>query len=317
MKKTLLITFVFITNIIIAQTIVNFESLTVPASGYFNGSTQYSGSGNQETITFEEAAANFHVNYTDTGAYDFWSAFAYTNQTDLTTASYTNYSAYSANGGGANNSSNYVIAYLYGTESITFDHEVNITSIDIANAVWAYHYMNGSDGVGTGTYTANDYFKMTITGMISGGTLTAPLEFYLADFTNGNSTILSDWATVDLSGFGTVVGLQFQLEAADNGTGTPYYFCMDDIVYSNVSAVNDNVFENSISMFPNPANNSVNIQNIKETSLTINDINGKVVFSKKQCLETENIDLQNLNSGVYFVKIKSNEKVAVKKLIVQ
>ena len=121
MKTKLLITLLFITNTIIAQNI-GFESLTVPASGYFNGSTEYSGSGNEEVITYEEDIANFHVNYTDTGAYDYWSGFAYTNQTDLNTASYTNYSAYSSNGG-ANNSNNYVIAYLYEADEITFDDE--------------------------------------------------------------------------------------------------------------------------------------------------------------------------------------------------
>ncbi|HIP49436.1 MAG TPA: DUF4465 domain-containing protein [Lutibacter sp.] len=314
MKKLLLI-IVFITNIIIAQTTVGFETLTVPASGYFNGSTEYSGSGNQETITFEEAAANFHVNYTDTGAYDYWSSFAYTNQTDLTTASYTNYSAYSATGGGANSSSNYVIAYLYGPDAITFDNEVSITSVDLTNAVWTYHYMNGSDGSGTGTYVANDYFKITITGMLNNGTLTTPLEFFLADFTNGNTTIINEWATVDLSSFGTIVGLQFQLEASDNYT--PYYFCMDNIVYSDVASTNDSVFENSISMFPNPATNFVKVTNIENATIAINDINGKVIFSKEQCLETENINLQQLNSGVYFVKIKNNKNIAVKKLFIK
>ena len=313
MKTKLLITLLFITNTIIAQNIIGFETLTVPASGYFNGSTEYSGSGNEEVITYEEDIANFHVNYTDTGAYDYWSGFAYTNQTDLNTASYTNYSAYSSNGG-ANNSNNYVIAYLYGADEITFDNEIVVSGIHVANSVWAYKYMDGSDG-SMHDYTAGDYLKLTISGLLSDNTYTAPIDFYLADFTNGNTTIIDDWTSVNLSSFGSVKGLRFQLSS--NDTYTPFYFCLDDIEIAPIASINDSKFENTINIYPNPTTNFISIANIDKAIITINDINGKEILVKNNYSSNEKISLENIDKGVYFVKIKSNNKIAVKKLVVK
>lgn len=314
MKTKLLIVTLLITNLIKAQTTIGFETLAVPNTGYFNGATEYSGSGNEETITYEEDIVNFHVNYTDTGAYDYWSAFAYTNQTDLNTASYTNYSAYSPNGGGANNSNNYVIAYLYAADEITFDHEVVVTTIKVTNSVWAYKYMDGSDG-SMHDYIAGDYLKLTITGILNDNTYTTPIDFYLADFTNGNTTIIEDWTTVNLGGFGGVKGLKFQLSSNDNFT--PFYFCLDDIVYGPTASINDSKFEKTVSLYPNPTTDFITVSNVNNATITVNDINGKVILEKNNYSENERISLQNIDKGIYFVKIKSNNKIAIKKLIIK
>jgi len=314
MKTKLLIATLLITNFIKAQTTIGFETLTVPNTGYFNGSTEYSGSGNEETITYEEDIANLHINYTDTGAYDYWSAFAYTNQTDLSTASYTNYSAYSPNGGGANNSNNYVIAYLYAADEITLDHEVIVQSINVANSVWAYKYMDGSDG-SMHDYTAGDYLKLSITGILNDNTYTTPIDFYLADFTNGNTTIIADWTTVNLSSFGGVKGLKFQLSSNDNFT--PFYFCLDDIVYGATASINDSKFENTVSLYPNPTTDFITVSNVNNATITINDIHGKVILEKNNYSKNERISLQNIDRGIYFVKIKSNNKIAIKKMIIE
>ncbi len=216
MKTTLFFFYaLFATFFAYSQSIVDFEALQVPASGYFNGSTQYTGNGSTQTINYSDNGLNLFVNYTDAGSYDYWSGFAYSNQTDLTTASYTNYSAYSPNGGGTNNSSNYVIAYSYSGDEILFDNTVSISSLDITNAVCTYHYMNGSDGSGIGTFEAGDFFKITITGVLADGTDGGTVNFYLADFTNGNNYIIDDWTTVDLSSLGQIKGLKFQLSSSD------------------------------------------------------------------------------------------------------
>ena len=314
MKTKLFIVTLLITNLINAQNTISFETLTVPNTGYFNGSNVYTGGGNEETITYEEGIANLHVKYTDTGAYDYWSAFAYTNQTDLTTASYTNYSAYSPNGGGANNTNNYVIAYLYAADEITFDHEVIVTTIKVANSVWAYKYMDGSDG-SMHDYTAGDYLKLTITGILNDNTYTTPIEFYLADFTNGNTTIIGDWTTVNLGSLGGVKGLKFQLSSNDNFT--PFYFCLDEIAYGPTASINDSKFENIVRLYPNPTNDFITISNVNKATITINDSKGKVILEKNNYSKNGRISLQNIEKGIYFVKIKSNNKIAIKKLIIK
>jgi len=327
MKKQLpLITF-FIANFIFAQTTVTFEDLPVPNSGYFNGSTQSTATDNSaEIITYQDQIANFYVNYTavyDNGTfqYDYWNGFAYSNQTDLNTASYTNYSAYSPNGGGANGSSNYGFVYTYSGDTMTFDQVVNVQSVQITNSVWAYKFMDGSDGSGH-DFQTGDYFKLTITavlddngtlGVSGDDTLGNSVDFYLADFTNGNATIIGDWTTVDLSSLGNVKGLKYEMSASD--TYTPYYFAMDDLVYSTTLSLSENNSISNIKLYPNPVNNILNINNCKNASIKIMDINGKQIYSNANCNQTEQIDLSNYSSGIYFAKIVLDNKVITKKII--
>ena len=315
MKKNLFLTSVLIAIFsfaLNAQTIVDFESLTVPADGYYNGSTDYSGSGNQETFTYSENGASFYVNYTNTGTYDYWSAFAYSDQTDLTTADWTNYSAYANPAGGADASSNYVIAYTFTGDSVIFDNLVHIDSVKITNSVWAYHYMNGSDGSGSGTYGADDYFKLSITGISDSGSYTGTVDFYLADFTNGNSYIIDNWTNVNLSDLGNVKGLKFSLSALD--TWTPYYFCMDNLTYSDAVSVK-NIDNEVVSVYPNPAKSIVNITNVLNSNITVSDISGKIIFSKNNCSETEKINLSDKSDGIYFITVLNNNTTLTKKII--
>ncbi len=77
-----------------------------------------------------------------------------------------------------------------------------------------------------------------------------------------------------------------------------------------------NIFKNSanIGLYPNPANNIAVIQtnNAGKISYALNDVTGKVILNG----EGNEIDLSNLNNGIYFVTIKSGaEVIGIKKLI--
>jgi hypothetical protein len=329
MKKKLLLFTLLATNLIIAQTTVTFENLTVPASGYFNGSNEYTGTGESQIISYEDEMANFYINYTavydDNGnfQYDYWNGFAYSNQTDLNTASYTNYSAYSPNGGGANGSNSYGFVYSYSGDTMTFDQTVNVQSIQITNSVWAYKFMDGSDGSGH-DFETGDYFKLTITGVIDDNntlgdgnddTLGNSIDFYLADFTNGNSYIIGDWTNVDLSALGNVKGLKFSMEASDSYT--PYYFAMDDLVYSTTLSTPENEITSNIKMYPNPTKNIVFFKNTVNATISVVDINGKTILAKQNCLNNESIDISDLKTGIYLVKIENDNNSIIKKLIIQ
>jgi len=315
-KKSLLITvlFILLNTISNAQTIVGLEDLSVPDSGYYNGSTDHSGTiGSSETFTYAESGTNFNVTYTQENGYGYWSGFAYSNQTDLTTADHTNYSAYSPTGGGAGGSTNYIIAYLYGSSSISFDTPVNLANMQITNSVWAYKYMSGEDGTGH-DYENGDYLKLSIKGVLENGSYTSVIDFYLADFTNGNTTIINDWTTLNLSGFDAVVGLEFQLSAVD--TWTPYYFCMDNLTYQNtVSVAEENT--DYFSVYPIPATTHIKIDNIRHATLHINDLLGKTIYTKNDCLRNETINSSTFKKGVYYVVVKNKGYISTKKIIIQ
>ncbi len=321
MKRNLFLTAVLIalfSNAFNAQTTIDFESLTVPAEGYYNGSTDHSGNVNStEVFTYSENGANFSISYTLGDGYDYWNGFAYSNQTDLTTANWDNYSAYASPAGGADGSSNYSIAYLFYNvgDTVMFTEPVNINKISITNSVWAYHYMNGTDGVGTGTYEAGDSLTLIIKGIIDENTYSEDsVIFYLADFTNANSLIVNNWTEVNLNSLGSVNGLKFELFSSDDWT--PAYFCLDNIIYNSPASVSD-ILETCISVFPNPAKDIVNINNVPNANIIINDISGKTVYTKNNCSENEKINISNLNSGIYFIRIENNNEVFTKKLIVK
>ena len=78
---------------------------------------------------------------------------------------------------------------------------------------------------------------------------------------------------------------------------------------------NYNQTDFKVSLYPNPVNNILNIDIVSEIqSVEIFTIQGQKVLSSKQ----NQINVENLPSGIYTVKITdNNDKVAVKKIIVE
>jgi hypothetical protein len=74
-------------------------------------------------------------------------------------------------------------------------------------------------------------------------------------------------------------------------------------------------------IFPNPTNNSVTLRFNKDTKgkvkLGIYDIQGKLIFNQKRPIENNliNLDVSNLKSGLYFLKVKNGIGEATHKLI--
>lgn len=74
--------------------------------------------------------------------------------------------------------------------------------------------------------------------------------------------------------------------------------------------------EEKISIYPNPFNDFINIElknYIKIEYINISDITGKIIYTSNT-IDTK-IDLSNLKNGVYFLKIKSNENLIIKKIV--
>jgi len=82
---------------------------------------------------------------------------------------------------------------------------------------------------------------------------------------------------------------------------------------------------NNVEIFPNPANENVavSVHSVKAMTSQVNVINalGEVVIQKDVKLiegkNTVDLDIEKLNSGVYFVLIKSGNDQLSKKLIIQ
>jgi len=82
----------------------------------------------------------------------------------------------------------------------------------------------------------------------------------------------------------------------------------------------------NISIYPNPTSGKVTLKIDQETTsnnqisdISISNITGKVIYNKQFSIQTNKIelDLSDYGKGLYFVKIKTNEGIITKKLILQ
>lgn len=148
-----------------------------------------------------------------------------------------------------------------------------------------------------GTYTANQWYDVAIER--------TPSLIIL----RVNGTQLASYPVYGTGTSAKFIGIRF-----DNyGSG----FSIDDLIIelpASSEAFNSNLF----SIYPNPVSNVLtisNTNNIEIKSVTITDINGRVVKNQQSALTQ--INVSDLNSGVYFVTIEAAEGKTTKKFIKQ
>jgi len=74
------------------------------------------------------------------------------------------------------------------------------------------------------------------------------------------------------------------------------------------------------SVFPNPVRNgklTITTFNTVEKEVIIYNVLGKQVFSKKFTGNRKQLDISQINSGIYIVKVIEGDKVATKKLVIK
>lgn len=220
-----------------AQTVADFEGLTLPKTDTFY--VNYSNSGND--VGFDNGLAHFPCVY-NTAWGGFWSSgFAYTNMTDSVKSGYTNsYSAKTAKG--YNGSNQYIVA----NGSDNYIKLINAgkggfaAGFYITNATYAYNSMRDGDAFakkfGGTTGNDQDWFKIVIYGYNNGVKKQDSVEVYLADFRfadNSKDYILKTWKWVNLMPLGKVDSLSLMLSSSDVGQfgmNTPAYYCIDNFI---------------------------------------------------------------------------------------
>jgi hypothetical protein len=95
-------------------------------------------------------------------------------------------------------------------------------------------------------------------------------------------------------------------------------FAVDDFSVSAVSLSTESFFQSNFVMVPNPTTGLVNVKaktNVEVSQIDVTDINGRVVKTIKGFANEMNIS--ELNAGVYFLKIYSNLGTGTSKIIKQ
>lgn len=93
-----------------------------------------------------------------------------------------------------------------------------------------------------------------------------------------------------------------------NSNGIPDY--LDPTVSS--LATQNNAFQNTISLYPNPTSDILNIDNSTSNEIknaTIYSISGALVKEVKSTNSIESISVSELHSGIYFVKLLVNDEI--------
>ncbi|MBL0309459.1 MAG: DUF4465 domain-containing protein [Bacteroidetes bacterium] len=234
-----------------AQTVSDFESLTLPADSFWNGADLTGG--------FSDGNAFFASDYSV--AFQLWGGFGYSNKKDTTTSGYQNdFSAIT--GEGFYGSSNYAVANLSGQTKIRLTGigaGKQASGFYVTNATYAYLSMKDGDAFckkfGGVSGNEEDWFKLTAKGWLNGAEKKNRVDFYLADFRSSDNSedyILKTWEWLDLIPLGNVDSIQFFLSSSDTGLygmNTPAYFCLDNFTTADVAnnapvAMNDEVMIN-------------------------------------------------------------------------
>jgi len=104
--------------------------------------------------------------------------------------------------------------------------------------------------------------------------------------------------------------------------GTNNDACYDNLFLGSIPllGVSENeIAKSNIIIFPNPSTGIFNInsnQNLENASIKVFDLNGRMVHqSKGDNLESKSLDLKNLQSGIYILKIENEEYKYSQKII--
>ncbi len=320
--------FIIMPVIALSQQVVDFESVTMPNDGYYNGSTDHSGELEvEESFDYVLNNVHFQVNYTPGDGWEAWNGTAYSNLIDAENTGLSN--QYSTYAGEAYSGNNFGIISppfgggeqtgYYQTNAVKciFDNTANVSSIWVSNSTWGALSIKDGDAFNEAfTTTDNDYFKLVIEGK-KDEISTGEIEFFLADYTGNEGIIIDDWQEIDLTSLGEVDKLVFSFKSTnynEYGMTNPAYFCFDDLQFELINSIG-NLTDNTIDIYPNPTVDFININNTKNCNIAVTDVFGKIIFEKYNCNETEIINLNNYNSGIYIVNIKSDNYSISKKII--
>ena len=300
-----------------AQTVIDFENVSLNPETYDNG---YAGSSN-----FFIAGFTFSNIYD--AAWGSWNGFSISNITDNTTAGWGN--QYSAFPGSGRNSANYGVYYPEGT--IQGNSSLAIDSFYISNTTYAAISMRDGDGfgkqfgsiyAGDGTTidgtNGEDYYRVWVIAEGYSG-IKDSVEVYLADYRfadNSQDYIVDSWIKVDLSTFGILpYSITFRIESSDVGSfgiNTPTYFAIDDLYQSQIEGIDENEML-SIDVYPNPVQDLLTVKG-ENGILTLKDINGKTILSENH-FGISVLNLEELKVGIYFLELVNSEGKAIQKII--
>ena len=174
------------------------------------------------------ASGNYELSQTVAYGGTYVTGAVVTNITDTTFKDYKD--AYKSIAGGAKGGKNYVVWYEDGLSgnAIKLKTPAVVPGMYVCNNVYAYNSITKGDAIAGDPFGDDDWFMLSIGGMLDGKMVNTQVDFYLAKGKN----VVTDWTYVDLSQLGKVDAIFFTLSGSktgDWGLNTPAYFCIDNL----------------------------------------------------------------------------------------
>ncbi len=127
-----------------------------------------------------------------------------------------------------------------------------------------------------------------------------------------------------LSGFYVItptVTTYQQIKVNQSGTCTKTFYYNQVVVDCGPVGINEIDNNNTISIYPNPANDFMTISLVAEsadaTTIYIVNAIGEIVLAEKAMSSNTTLNTSNLTNGIYFIKVESKNGSAIKKFIKQ
>jgi len=134
-----------------------------------------------------------------------------------------------------------------------------------------------------------------------------------------DSTFLFPWGGVDPNNTGKLYSdsnlLYHYFEPGPISQGGGEYYFIGKLTQSYVGIKKINGIQAQATIYPNPANNfiQITVKSGQLTEINVFDILGSEILQSKE----NNIDVSALPKGVYFVRVKTTEGVNTQKVIIQ
>ncbi|MDT8347822.1 MAG: T9SS type A sorting domain-containing protein [Flavobacteriaceae bacterium] len=205
---------------------------------------------------------------------------------------------------------------LIGAEAKTFNNSANVCSVELFYVVYPAGQRPANPNFSS---TSLPFFENCSSGafQITGGLCSAgdqkwqrpgsdvPLNIdVLNGLPAGNYSLEVFYEITGDLGDGSC-----SLSEFDNNAGNNYVSTFN---FNPTLSLNE-VQKPAINFYPNPFKNTIRIQNLKEAALIkVYDLTGKLVY---QNTTTESVDLSQLVSGIYMIKIAADKETKTFKII--
>lgn len=132
-------------------------------------------------------------------------------------------------------------------------------------------------------------------------------------YTNTNLPIATNYAQITTPTFtAPTTGVYYFAFNDTSAPATSATLRLDTVSFTSVLS-NEKFNSESISIYPNPATDVLNVSGVEGvTSLVINDINGRTI---KTVNDASSINVSDLNAGVYFINITTDNGNVTKKFM--